>query len=254
MTTKNGNGKNVLALTESLPDITAQELADEIKIGVDDLLPILAKMGLKNPTKDSIVKGAIARNARMAVEARNRAIDAAKPEPVQMLTLETPEETKAAEAAQEKGGELDVAQTLKPSQVKEVAKATGLTQAIVRKLDQALFDRECQLLFLEGFSKAQKEDQQRSALEMGELAYKLQQIQERDKALDEREAELIEQGTSEVNHPAAIALSFGIDVDGILAELEQSETERAAQRLASEDVSTDGLNPFSVLLKKRQAK
>lgn len=240
---KNGNGKNG-SLEVMQANLTAALLADEVQVNVEDLLPLLGKMGVKNPTPETVVPEAIAKNARLAVSTRNKivapALTAGK-EPVQSEGQSVPVDSN--------GGEIEVSRKLKLSEIKDVAKATGLTQSIVKSLDQALHDRECQVLFLEGFRAQQREQEKAAALETGAIAARLQNIQQRDKALTEREDSLIEEGVSGTNHPTAIAKRMGFDLDSILSSIQETEEAKAKTRLSEEVrqltlTEEEAANPF----------
>ena len=239
---KNGNGKaadeQILVLEEVAP-LTVEALALEIQMNVGDLLPLLDKMGLKKATEATVVPDAIAKNARLAVAARNRIVAPQAPALAAGKEEDTQSEAQAQqpqseEAKPEEGG-IEVARKLKLSEIKDVAKATGLTQTIVKQLDQALHDRACQLAFLEGFQRQQREQEAKAALETGELTAKLQDIQARSKDMDERESLLIQEGLSSTNHPTEIAKKMGFDLDSILNSIQTNTEGKAVAGLAQSD-------------------
>lgn len=250
MSAKNGkNGKvneQILVIEEPGSEaeaapapLTVEVLADEIQMNVEDLLPLLDKMGLKKATGATVVPENIAKNARLAVAARNRIVAPQAPALAAGKDEQQPEaqqpQTQAEQPKPEEGG-IEVSRKLKLSEVKDVAKATGLTQRIIKELDQALHDRACQLAFLEGFQRQQREQETKAALETGELTAKLQDIQQRSKQMDEQEALLIQEGLSSTNHPTELAKKMGIDLDGILGSLQEKTEGAAIAGLAQSDI------------------
>ncbi len=252
MTSKNGK-------TETL---TAQLLAEELLIDINDLIPLLSKMGIKNAKEDSIVSEAIARNARLAVAAIKARSNPADVTPALSAGKEieaekeneasSPTESVNAPKEQLGGGEIQIHQKLKLTEIKDVAAATGLSQSIIKKFDQALHDRECQIAFLEGFQRSQRQKELLAARETGQIAAELQEIQRREKELSDREDLLVEQGTSTANHPVELAKALGIDIDAILGQLEIQEQQKAEQRLNQNTAEDESLDPFQRLAAKKK--
>jgi hypothetical protein len=253
MTSKNGK-------TETL---TAQLLAEELLIDANDLIPLLSKMGIKNAKEDSIVSEAIARNARLAVAAikarssvgdampalsAGKEVDPGRESEVSSNT----QESVNAPKEQSGSGEIQIHQKLKLAEIKDVAAATGLSQTIIKKFDQALHDRECQIAFLEGFQRSQRQKELFAARETGQIAAELQEIQRREKELSDREDLLVEQGTSTANHPVELAKALGIDIDAILGQLEVQEQQKAEQRLNQNTVEDESLDPFQRLAARKK--
>lgn len=207
--------------------LTVAELAEEINLTAPELLPLVTKMGLKNATESTKVPPAIADSARIAAKSRNNVV--ALPQ------------AKAAESQGEQpksgqpDGDLTVSRKLKLSEIKDISKASGLSQSVVRGLDQALHNRELQLAFLEGYQAIERQKQLRSALETGRVAAQLQDLKTREQALGEREQELLEEGLSESVHPTAIAEALGIDLDGLLSDLQESTEKRMVSKMSQSD-------------------
>jgi hypothetical protein len=258
MSTKNGS-TNAIALT-------AQALAEELMIDLADFLPLLTKMGVKNAAADSVVPEATAKNARLAVAARNNII-ASKPLALSageelrggkstpdQQSRQQPQQQEANQVNTSEEGAIEVHRKMKLAEIKDVAQATGLSQSVIKKFDQLLHDRECQLAFLEGYQRSLRKKQLEAALNTGAIAADLEEIQRKEQELDERENLLIEQGTSVDNHPVNLAKSMGIDLDGMLAKLQESEEKKASDRLSQEQtgVATEGLNPFQRLAQKKK--
>lgn len=242
--------EGAIAVEEATPaPLTVQALADEIQMNAEDLLPLLEKMGLKKATGATVVPENIAKNARLAVAARNRIVapqapalaagkDEQQPEAQQPQTQAEQPKPEVSASGSDVGasGGIEVSRKLKLSEIKDVAKATGLTQTVVKQLDQALHDRACQLAFLEGFQRQQREQETKAALETGELTAKLQDIQQRSKQMDEQETLLIQEGLSNTNHPTELAKKMGIDLDGILGSLQEKTEGAAIAGLAQSDI------------------
>lgn len=217
---ENGNGK--LALVTEVT--TVAQLAAECSINLEDLIPLLGKMGLKDANGETVVPVAIANNARVAVASRN----------------------KTSEAKKESPGE--IAPQLDRKEIRAIAKETGLTQTLVRSLDAALHNRACQLAFLQGMQEHDKGYQIQDAKEAGKLAAKLQEVQRRQEELQDLEQHLIEEGLGESNSPTAIAKGLGIDLDVLLGAIKTNEDKAAETTL---DLGGEGENPFSQLTRKR---
>ncbi|HEY9598326.1 MAG TPA: hypothetical protein V6D33_11710 [Cyanophyceae cyanobacterium] len=204
--------------------LTVAELAEEINLTAPELLPLVSKMGLKNATESTKVPPAIADSARIAAKSRNNVV--ALPQ---------------AKAADSQGGQpksdgdLTVSRKLKLSEIKDISKASGLSQSVVRGLDQALHNREMQIAFLEGYQAIERQKQLKAALETGRVAAQLQDLKAREQALEEREQELLEEGLSESVHPTAIAEALGIDLDGLLSGLQESTEKRMVSKMSQSD-------------------
>lgn len=214
--------KNELRLVVPGEAVSVKELAQEVGMGLEDMLELLPKMGLKKATAETIVPEAIAQNARLAAASRKERVTPPPAIP-QATEVSTP---------QQDNGQIEVSRRLKLSEIKDISRATGLSQSIVKQLDLALHNRECQLTFLEGYQQAQRKLEQKSAFEAGEIAAQLQQISDRDKALEEKEAQLLQEGLSGTNHPVALAKAMGIDLEGILDRLESKTTDRGVAGLS----------------------
>lgn len=207
--------------------LTVAELAEEINLTAPELLPLVSKMGLKNATESTKVPLAIADSARIAAKSRNNVV--ALPQA----------KTAESQGEQPKSGQPDsdltVSRKLKLSEIKDISKASGLSQSVVRGLDQALHNREMQIAFLEGYQAIERQKQLRSALETGKVAAQLQDLKAREQALEEREQELLEEGLSESVHPTAIAAALGIDLDGLLGELQESTEKRMISKMSQSE-------------------
>jgi hypothetical protein len=196
--------------------LTTRDLAAEINLEIESLIPLLEKMGLKKVTPDSEVPDTIAVNVRLAVSARQKAL------------------SMGSSAAKDDAIASHIEPKLTKNQVKEIAGQTKLTQVLIRQLDQELHNRSCQLSFLQGYQEIERQQQQKLALEAGQLTGQLQIIQRRSQELDAEEALLIEQARITENQPIAIAKKMGIDIEGILASLQVNSEKRAQTSLSHE--------------------
>lgn len=229
---------------------TVLDLSKELEIPSSELIPLLAKLGIKKATETAEIPEAIANNIRAASSQRAKVLNFAKPtNPVQ--DLESPGQIE------------EVSRKLKPSEVRNIAEACNLTQVVVRGLEKAQHDREVQIAFLKGYQEIQRKQQQEIALESGKIAAQLQHLKERDRQLSEEEEELIEQGLSEDCHPVAIASKLGVDLDGLFQDLQQStekyaldkvnQQEAISKVLSGEEPTAEELaNPFVLLAYRRR--
>lgn len=200
--------------TKPAAQLSVKDLANELVIEVEALLPLLAKMGLKDASSDTSVPEAIAQNARAAAKARNN-------------TVALPQS--ASRLENENEGE-EISRKLKKNEVKAIAQDTGLTQVVVRGLDKAMHDRECQLAFLEAFNQVERGERLQEARDAGTLAAKLSSLQKRKAELDDRESEILEEGLEDKSG-SAIAKGIGYNLEAMLESLEQSSNETAKKQL-----------------------
>lgn len=236
--------------------LTVAELASEINLTVPELLPLVSKMGLKNASEQTKVPPAIADNTRIAVKSRNNVV---------ALPQAKPAESQGEQPSQSPDKELTVSRKLKLTEIKDISKASGLSQSVVRGLDQALHNRELQLAFLEGYQQIEREKQLKTAMETGKVAAQLQELKSREQQLNEREEELIEEGLNGKAHPVAIAEALGIDLDGLLSDLQESTEKRimtlinqtdaiAKINKGQEPTAEELANPFVLLAYNRSKK
>lgn len=233
--------------------LTVAELASEINLTVPELLPLVAKMGLKNASETTKVPTAIADNTRIAVKSRNNVVALPQAKPVAESQGEQPTQQQSSD-----DGSI-VSRKLKLTEIKEISKASGLSQSVVRGLDQALHNRELQLAFLEGYQQIEREKQLKTAMETGKVAAQLQELKSREQQLNEREEELIEEGLNGGKaHPVAIAQALGIDLDGLLSDLQESTEKRMVSQInqaeaiakinnGQEPTAEELANPFVLL-------
>ena len=207
--------------------LTVAELATEINLTAPELLPLVAKMGLKNPTETTKVPPAIADSARLAAKSRNNVVALPQAKPAT--------ESQGEQPAQQPDDGSIVSRKLKLTEIKDISKASGLSQSVVRGLDQALHNRELQLAFLEGYQQIEREKQLKTALETGKVAAQLQGLKSREQQLNEREEELIEEGLNGKAHPVAIAEALGINLDGLLSGLQESTEKRMMSQINQTD-------------------
>lgn len=237
--------------------LTVAELANEINLTVPELLPLVSKMGLKNASEQTKVPAAIADNTRIAVKSRNNVVALPQAKPAA--------DSQGDQPSQQSDNELTVSRKLKLTEIKDISKASGLSQSVVRGLDQALHNRELQLAFLEGYQQIEREKQLKTAMETGKVAAQLQELKSREQQLNEREEELIEEGLNGKAHPVAIAEALGINLDGLLSDLQESTEKRMMSQInqtdaiakiskGQEPTAEELANPFVLLAYNRSKK
>ncbi|NEP13751.1 MAG: hypothetical protein F6K14_26825 [Symploca sp. SIO2C1] len=151
---------------------TVASLAEEVGMYLDDLIPLLGKLGMKNATADQSVKPAIAQSVKRTVEVHNNSLQkqlAASPK------QQTPVDTEESQQ-DEPGGEIELKmpEKLKLKEVKGVAEQAGVTQTFVKDLSLALYNRKMDLLVQQGIEQYRRE---KEALEAGKLYAQVEDLQ-----------------------------------------------------------------------------
>lgn len=194
-------GKN-----EAAKGILLEQLATELETSTEDLIPIVKRLGISDPSIGTVIPEAIATNIKVAKSHRDKVV---KPQ-LKEGAEETPE----------------INRKLSRKEVKEIANDLSMTQIVVRELDRALHNRECQIEALRGFQEQERKQQKQDAYETGAIVAQLQELKRRGKELDYEENALVDEGLSTENTPTAIASSMGVDLQGLLNDLESDTTKQ----------------------------
>jgi hypothetical protein len=203
--------------------LTAKKLADELNVEVTSLIPLLAQMGMKEATPDTLIPPAIAKNAKIAHNQLTQRIES-NGKGDEIVNLGEAELTK--------------------DEIKAIANNAKTTQKVVRNLWNVVRDRKIQLAFLEGLQEVELNRQKKEAKEIGQLVGQLEQIKDENEWLDARELELANEAQDTSNTPIQIAKKFGINLPEKLSELQQYENERNSRQFKPTEGEEEHLNPF----------
>ncbi|NEP08762.1 MAG: hypothetical protein F6K14_00580 [Symploca sp. SIO2C1] len=165
---------------------TVKSLADEAEMYLDDMIPLLGRLGMKNATADQTVKPAIASAVLRTVKTHNdslqKQIEASQPTP-----NSSHEGNRRGTEGEEDPGELALPEKLKLKEVKGVAQQAGVTQVFVKDLSLALYNRKMDLLVEKGLEDYRREQE---ALEAGRLFAQVQDLQKQQNEILNMEEEI----------------------------------------------------------------
>jgi hypothetical protein len=189
---------------------TVVDLGSELGFEVEELLKILRSLGMKEVSEDSVVP------ARIGIAARG-AIAAIKAKKSNVISLPSAKE----ETGESKSSAIE---ELPKGDIKAIASSTGLSQKVVRELDQLLVVRELQIAFVEGFQEIQLKKDLKQAKESGRVAAQLLDLKTRESAIADKEQHLLEIDgqQKETVDPINLAGSMGIDLTSLLGEFGES--------------------------------
>lgn len=189
---------------------TVVDLGSELGFEVEELLKILRSLGMKEVSEDSLVPARIGMAARGAIAA----IKAKKSNVISLPSAKEETEESKSSAIEE----------LPKGDIKAIASSTGLSQKVVRELDQLLVVRELQIAFVEGFQEIQLEKDLKQAKESGRVAAQLVDLKARESAIADKEQHLLEidRQQKEAADPINLAKNMGIDLTKLVSDFEQS--------------------------------
>ena len=165
---------------------TVKSLADEAEMYLDDMIPLLGRLGMKNATAEQTVKPAIASAVLRTVKTHNdslqKQIEASQPTP-----NPSQEGNRRGTEGEGDSGELALPEKLKLKEVKGVAQQAGVTQVFVKDLSLALYNRKMDLLVEKGLEDYRREQE---ALEAGRLFAQVQDLQKQQNEILNMEEEI----------------------------------------------------------------
>lgn len=186
---------------------TVTDLGNELEVSVEELMAVLAKMGMVDPKPETVVPprlGATAKAAIASIQSKKNNV----------ISLPSASEPKPPSAIEE----------LPKADIKQIANSLGLTQKVVKELDLMLVGRELQIAFVEGFQEVQLKKELREAKESGKLAAQLVELQQREAAIKSQESLMLEldKERTEMAKPVSLASNLGIDLESIISQFEAS--------------------------------
>ncbi|NEP10834.1 MAG: hypothetical protein F6K14_11595 [Symploca sp. SIO2C1] len=193
---------------------TVKSLADEAEMYLDDMIPLLGRLGMKNATADQTVKPAIASAVLKTVKTHNDSL--------QKQIEASPHKTPPTE---EDPGELALPEKLKLKHVKGVAQQSKVTQAFVKDLSTAIYNRKMDLLVQKGLEDYRREQE---AVEAGRLYAQIEELQTQQQAVLDLEESLYT-SQSEARTESVLG-KVGFDLQGLIDDIQNQQEEDANKR------------------------
>ncbi|NER93407.1 MAG: hypothetical protein F6J86_06165 [Symploca sp. SIO1B1] len=203
---------------------TVKSLADEAGMYLEDMIPLLARLGMKDATHDQKVKPAIASAVLRTVKTHNdslqKQMEASQPTP-----NPSQEGNRRGTEGEEDPGELALPEKLKLKHVKGVAQQSKVTQAFVKDLSTAIYNRKMDLLVQKGLEDYRREQE---AVEAGRLYAQIEELQTQQQAVLDLEESLYT-SQSEARTESVLG-KVGFDLQGLIDDIQNQQEEDANKR------------------------
>ncbi|NES17912.1 MAG: hypothetical protein F6K41_03070 [Symploca sp. SIO3E6] len=201
---------------------TVKSLADEAGMYLEDMIPLLARLGMKDATHDQKVKSAIASAVLRTVKTHNDSLQKQIAASATNPPLTSPRRGTEGEGDP---GELALPEKLKLKEVKGVAQQAGVTQVFVKELSTAIYNRKMDLLVEQGLEEYRREQE---AVEAGRLYGQIQDLQTQQNELLEMEERLYKSQAKA--RTEEVLDSVGCDLQAVIDSIQNQQEEDANKR------------------------